>query len=274
MQRIRYNSPVFGAICTLVLAASLAATTANATPNITGAIIKTRIFNDCPISTVTTNNSYPSLIAIDDENFTGCFGFANLHVWHLVDASAPRPDSIFENASCFQIAADMVLDGIGNGEGGLQMGPWFSLDTDGLFNCRTTDGEIACFGGRMPFFSFTAAFGLHYVKGTPIHLEMIVTPHDVSSVNPATMEYRLVYLGTPYTSGPLAFDQGNAAEDPPHGLWGVLNNASLGGAYKAFLNGGNPAGLAATWSNIFYQGCDKPTPARTATWGQLKSIYR
>jgi len=273
MQRIRYNALAFGAICALAFAASLAATAANATPNITGAIVKTRVFNDCPISTVTFTNNYPSSISIDDEGIV-CFGFANLHIWHLADFSQPRPDSVFENASCFDFSADMVLDGSGNGEGGLQMGPWFALDTDGLFNCRTTDGEIACFGGRLPFYSFTAAFGLHYAKGTPIHLEMILTPNDVSLTNPATLEYRLVYLGTPYSSGPLALDQGNPSEDPPHGQWGILNNASLGGAYKAFLNNGNLVGLAATWSNIHYEGCTKPVPVKNPTWGQVKSLYK
>ena len=33
---------------------------------------------------------------------------------------------------------------------------------------RSTDGEIACFGGRLPFYSFTAARGLRYAKGDVI----------------------------------------------------------------------------------------------------------
>ena len=35
-------------------------------------------------------------------------------------------------------------------------------------------GEIACFGGRLPFYSFTAAYGLHYVPGTAIWMQIIV----------------------------------------------------------------------------------------------------
>ena len=103
---------------------------------------------------------------------------------------------------------------------------------------RSTDGEIACFGGRLPFFSFTGAFGLHYAKGNTIHLETIYEPHSLNSGAPGTIEYRVSYLGNDYTSGVLPFDQGNASEDPPHGLWGILNDARVGGHFEAFLGQG------------------------------------
>ena len=66
------------------------------------------------------------------------------------------------------------------------------------------------------------------------------------------------------------------AEDPPHGLWGCLNNAFLGGQFKAYSGGGVvPAGLIATWSNINFQNLDdQPVPTHTSTWGRVKMLYR
>jgi hypothetical protein len=230
------------------------------------------VFNDCPISTLSSVNNYPSSISISDTDLE-CFGFTNLHNWHL--SSNGSTDDEFANNSCFTIACDFMLEGATGGEGGLQLSPWWSPDVDGRFNVRDTDGEIACFGGRLPFYTFTGAFGLHYIKGTPIHMSMTYTPNDLSSTNPATITYSLVYAGTPYTSGPLAFDQGNPTEDPPHGQWGMLNFGRVGGYYNAFNQGGNPAAsVIATWSNITYDTCQKPTPTKTSTWGQIKGLYR
>ena len=258
--------------------ASLAAfaSLAFATPNPSMAVVKTRIFNDCPSSTVSSTNTYPSSISITDaDNF--CFGFANLHDWLLSDDGV-NPTG-FPNNSAFSLECDFMLDGTGNGEGGLHLGPWWSPDVDGVLNLRTTDGEIACFGGRLPFYSFTGAYGLHYVKGTTVHLKLEYHQNGLSALTPATIEYSIVIGGTPYTSGRLNFDMGNPAEDPPHGLWGNTNDGFAGGSYKIFLPNLDPApqayDLTATWSNIGYTNLDsQPVPAKTSTWGRLKTLYR
>jgi hypothetical protein len=249
-----------------------------ATPNPTLASIKTRIYNDCPSSTVTTSNLFPASITITD-NDIACFGFANLHNWSFSDDGTNQ--TAFPNNSAFIVECDFMLSGPTDGEGGLRFSPWWSTDTDGLFNLRTTDGEIACFGGRLPFFSFSApvlsgGFNLRYVKGTTVHLKMEYHQNGLSALTPATIQYTVVSGGTTYQSPKLNYDQGNAAEDPPHGLWGCLNDGFVGGAYKAFLpnTGLLPAGLDATWSNISFQNLDnQPVPARHTTWGQLKSLY-
>ena len=44
--------------------------------------------------------------------------------------------------------------------------------------------------------------------------------------------------GTSYTSGPLNMDEANPSEDPPHGRWGILNDARVGGHMKAFMTPG------------------------------------
>lgn len=208
-----------------------------------------RVFNDCPSSELTVVNAYPALISFDDE-MLDCFGFANLHVWRFSDDGVTARQ--FQNYSNFSFGADVVISGDGNGEAGLQISPWWSPYVDGRFNIRTPDGEIACFGGRLPFYSFTADQGLHYVKGDPIHLSMTYHPHLLNAAHPATIEYGVVYGGMTYSSGELPFDMGNAGEDPPHGLWGMLSPAYAGGHFQPRLGNGVPVGVQATWSNLTY----------------------
>ena len=266
-------------ICTLGLGALIAvaalSNTAFATPNPVLASVKTRIFNDCPFSTVSTTNSYPSSISISDAStVVSCSGFTNFHGWSLSDDGTN--ETAFPNNSAFSLECDMVTDGITDGEAGLRFAPWWSPDADGLFNCRTTDGEIACFGGRLPFYSFTAAYGLHYVKGTSIHLKMEYHQNGLSALTPATIEYTVIYGSITYHSGRLNYDMGNPAEDPPHGLWGCLNDGFVGGQFKAYSGGGVlPTGLTTTWSNINFQNLDdQPVPTKVSSWGHVKTIYR
>src|SRR5262245_12669095 len=255
----------------LALAGACCAAAAFATPVPNSAVLHTRVFNDCPVSVLNTNNLFPGSITIDDQNVVPpfCAGFANLHTWRF---STDGVNAIqFINGDTFEYSAVLVLNGIG--EGGLNLSPWWGPDADGLFNVRTTDGEIACFGGRMPFFTFTGAFGLHYVNNTPIQLGITYIPNGLSSVSPAQVVYNLRYFGTNYTSGLLNFDQGNPAEDPPHGQWGALNPWFAGGHVKMFVQiAGQPHGITATWSDIQYNS--GPVPTDAITWGNLKSIYR
>ena len=247
------------------------AATALATPLPNSAVLHTRVFNDCPVSILNTTNTFPALIEIDDQNNVApfCAGFANLHTWRF---STDGLNAIqFQNGDAFEYSSNMTLNGVG--EGGLNMSPWFSPDADGLFNVRTTDGEIACFGGRMPFFSFTGAFGLHYVNNTPIQLGITYIPNGLSSVSPAQIVYNLRYASTNYTSGLLNFDEGNTAEDPPHGLWGALNPWYAGGHVKMFVQIiGQPHGITADWRDIQYS--TGPVATTKSSWGQIKKLYR
>ena len=99
-------------------------------------------------------------------------------------------DAVFTNDSNFHVAADLVISGTGEAESGLQVAPWWSQNVDGRFNVRTTDGEIACFGGRLPFYTFTGNYGLTYVKGDMIHLEVTYLANDVNQNNPARSSIR------------------------------------------------------------------------------------
>jgi hypothetical protein len=261
----RFTTLTLG-LATLALASSAFAA---AVPN--SAVLHLRVFNDCPISTLTTQNFFPGLIEIDDQNAVPpfCAGFANMHTWRFSTDGTNAEQ--FINGDTFEYSATVVLNGAG--EGGLNMSPWFSPDADGLFNVRTTDGEIACFGGRMPFFSFTAAFGLTYTNNTPIQLGISYLPNGLSSVSPAAIVYNVRYMSTNYTSGLLNFDEGNTAEDPPHGLWGALNPWYAGGHDKMFVQTiGQPHGMDARWNDIQYT--TGPVAAKKSTWSQIKKLYR
>jgi len=256
-------------LAVLLLAAALFPVVAGATPCPNSAVIHERVFNDCPSSILTTYNDYPTEIWINDADLD-CYGYANLHVWRLSEDGINDAD--FDNNSAFRFGMDMVLSGTGDGEAGLQISPWWSQLVDGRFNFRTTDGEIACFGGRLPFYSFTAQQGLTYVKGSMVHVEMIYRANDLTQENPGTIEYNLTMNGTDYTSGVLPFDEGNPSE--PYGTWGILDDARVGAHVQCFLGNGDPVDFRASWTNIEFEVLDEPTATETSSWGRVKGLFR
>jgi len=263
----RTKSIVFAAVA-LALTAGAAFATGGPNPN--SVVVIPRIFNDCPTSTLSVTNNYPSSLNITDSNLS-CGGFANLHVWRFSEDGVN--EALYPNASAFHCKFRLWTSGTAHGEAGLQIAPWWS-EADGKFNCRTTDGEIACFGGRLPFYNFTANHGVHYVKGTVIDLEVTYTSNGLSALDPATIEYRVTYAGTTYSSGVLAFDEGNPTEDPPYGLWGILNQAKVGGFTQPFLQAGNPnASFVVEFTKFEYDNI-KPVAVEPNTWGSVKSLYR
>jgi len=258
----------------LVLAATvLAPGGAVATPAVNSAVINERIFNDCPTSILTTINAYPGSISIDDQ-VLDCGGFANLHNWRFSEDGGGSA-AVFNNDAAFKFSATLIISGTSEGEAGLQISPWWSQDVDGRLNVRTTDGEIAAFGGRLPFYSFTGSQGVTYTKGDAIRMTIIYLPNSLSMADPATIEYELLYNNTIYTSGALPFDEGNPNEDPPYGLWGILNDARVGGHFQPFLQGGNPnAGLKAEWREIKFLDLKTPISVEETSFGKVKGLYR
>ena len=252
-----------------VLALGLAVNAFAATPDINSAILVPYVWADCPLSTLTSGNSYPSQIFFDDALDPNCGGYANLHVWRLSGDGVSA--ALFPNDCAFSISADLLETGVTDGEAGMQIRPWWG-EADGRFNVRSTDGEIACFGGRLPFYSFTSVYGLHYVKGTPIHLEVVYHANSLSPEDPGTIEYNLTYDNMFYTSGVLAFDQGNPNE-PEYGFWGILENAQVGGYSQVFLAPGiEGANFRAEWNNIVFTDLT-PIPVMESSWGQIKNLY-
>src|SRR5439155_3708748 len=243
MKRIRNTSLA----CSVILLAILAGA-ARATPTINGASVETRTFNDCSLSTLTVSNNYPSSISITDVMDPACVGFANLHSFSFsADGGATAAD--FDNNSNMTYGADFKIEGAGEGEGGLRLSPWYGQYVDGRFMANATTGEIACFGGALPFYSFTANHGITYTRGTTIHLELTYRANDLDAMHPANITYRVVYNGNTYDSPVLPFGEQNESECV-HGLWGMLNEGRAGGYFQPRANTG--ASLTATWSNIVF----------------------
>jgi len=243
-----------------------------------GAALFLRVFNDCPSSIVSSINAYPALIQVDDMN-VDCIGGANLHSWNF--STDGTNTATFENCSIYRFCADVTLSstGAGGGEGGLRVSPWWNSPlyaVDGRFMINAASGEIACFGGRLPFFSFTGTYGLHYVKGTTAHMEIVYDPNQLGSPDgapPATITYRIQLPGGPlYSSPPLNFDQGNTSEAALHGLWGELDAAGVGG-YMQHSADGTSRDFQAKWERICFEN-DRPVPAIQSTWGRVKTLYR
>jgi len=260
-------------LLTTVAALGLAVS-AFATPTPNGVTTKTYIFGDCspPFSTLTTTNTYPALFQYSD-NHLCTTGFANLHTWTF-SADGGATEAVFNNIDAFRFGADFTLDG--RGEGGIRLSPWWSQHVDGRINVKSDGGtgEIACFGGYLPFYSFTGSNGLHYTGGV-IHLEMIYKPNSNTLLDPGTVEYVAKYQGTSYVSGPLACGPKNPL-DPPHGDYGIEDDARVGGILQPYIGptapGAGPGTTAGTWENIFFTTL--PTASKNSTWGRLKSLYR
>jgi hypothetical protein len=247
----------------LLLVVGLATATALATPVIDSAVVKLRIWNDDPASTITETNLYPSVVSIQDVH-SGTGGWTNRHAFRLSD-NGGISETPFNNGDGFAFFSDVKIEGNTVAEGGLNFTPWWSKDVDGAFMLNTESGEIACFGGRLPFYSFTGNYGLHYTAGETVRQGIVYSPNGLSEASPATIQYCLIKGGTWYTSGPLAFDMGNPGEDPPYGLWGNLNDGRLGGYFMAKT--GNPA-PAGNWQKITFGNMTfVPEPATLALLG-------
>lgn len=260
------------------LAALTVAATAFATPNPNGVFTNFYIYQDCPppFSTLVTTVNYPSLIQYQDTWICPSASFENLHNWSF-SADGGTTEAVFNNADAFRFGADFSIAG-GFAEGGIRISPWWGKETEGRINCKITNdggtGEIACFGGYCPFYSFTVSNGIKYTGGV-IHLEMIYKPNALSASDPGTMEYLVRYQGGTYDSGPLACGPANPS-DPPHGTYGMEDDGRAGGIFAPFVGasgaGNGPGTATGTWSNIFFTGL--PTPTNKTTWGQLKNLYK
>jgi len=269
MKRIGYH---------ILAALALVAVTSVAqaqTPNPDGVRYELRIYNDCPASTVTTGGSYPSSFYIDD-TFLPCSGFANLHIWQFSEDGGATT-AVFHNNSNFHFCADLVISGddANGGEAGINIAPWW-WRVDGRINVRIPDGEVAAFGGRMPFKNWKADDGVVYVKGTSIHLEMtyISGPFGPSAASPGQVQYSVGYGGSTFTTPWYLLDEGNPAEGAVHGNWGILDPSTVGGFFQPRLDPGNlQSNLRATWSNVCYENL-QVVPTKTTSWGRLKGLYR
>jgi hypothetical protein len=242
-----------------------------ASPAINAAVVNTRVFNDAPGSTVTTSNLYPSSIWVQDAGlYNAAGGFANRHNFRLSDDGGIG-EAVFLNNDGFALSADVKLSGTATEEGGLNVSPWWSHEVDGTFMINGGSGEVAIFGGRLPFYSFTSNYGLHYAMGSTVRLGVAYSPEELNSGHPGIIRYSYTAGGTTYRSPWIAFDMGNPAEDPPYGLWGILNDARVGGYFQAQVSHDNPDNMGRIdWSNISYV----PEPASLLLVALAAAFFR
>ncbi len=245
-------------LAAVVVAAMCAA--ALAAPAIDSAVINERVWNDAPYSTFTSGNLYPGSIWMNDAGLDGA-GWANRHNFRLSE-NGGISEAIFYNNSAFEFAADVTITGTANVEGGLNLSPWWSQAVDGVFMVNTESGEVSCWGGRLPFYSFTVNDGLTYTKGETVRLGMAYNPNGLSEGDPATIVYTYEVGGTEYSSGPLGFDEGNPAEG--YGSWGALDNARVGGWFMPKVDAGTPG----NWGQINFGNMTfVPEPASVVLLG-------
>lgn len=246
--------------------AALVAVSAASAQNIDSARLNLRVFNDDPDSSLSTTNLYPSQITILDEMLNGDGSgdeFTNRHNFRLSE-NGGISDAVFLNDSAFSISADITITGPANSEGGLNVSPWWSQQVDGVFMINAASGEVAVFGGRLPFYSFTANHGVSYVKGETITQSITYDPNSLTELDPATIQYTYTDSTGTYVSPVLAFDMGNPDEDPPYGLWGILNDARVGGYFQPQINTGDPENWGQVdFTNIKYV----PEPASLVLLG-------
>jgi hypothetical protein len=238
-----------------IVAVALLAGGALASPDVDSAIIKTRIFNDDPTSVITTTNLYPTTISIKDDSLDadGGGGYANRHNFRL-SANGGISEAVFNNGDSFEFWADVTITGPANSEGGLNLSPWWSQDVDGVFMINAVSGEIACFGGRLPFYSFTSEYGLTYSKGDTVRLGMIYHARQLNESHPGRIQYVFTDANdVTYYSPIKLFDMGNPDEDPPYGLWGMLNDARVGGYFQPQINSADPNNYGEiVFENMYY----------------------
>ncbi len=259
------------------LAFCLSAVAQAQTPNPNGANVRAFWINN-PVSTITITNTYPSLVSVTD-NDPFSFAGSNKHIWKFSEDGGAT-QAVFHNYSNYSFCADVTVSGNDPDdlEGGLEISPWWS-DGDGQFMINGNNGEIAVFGGRLPFCSNhatgTVAFTQpDYVRGSTIHMSMtyISGPNGPSQTAPATVTYSTINQGLPYTFGPVAFDQGNPSEDPPHGQWGSLEPTSVGGYMQCSHMSTQPTTMTVSFANICYSNLQS-TAVKTVSWGSLKALY-
>ncbi len=255
MRSSRTKSGIAGLVVVLGLVAVV-----QASPSVNSAVLHTRIWNDDADSVLTWGNSYPSQIFIDDAQLDGDGAggeWANRHSWRFSENGFT--DAVFNNGDGFAISSDVVITGPANSEAALEVEPWWGGGTGGGLTVITWNGEIAAFGGRLPFYSFTTSHGLSYTKGDTIGLGMIYTPNSLTELDPATIEYTVDYDGSFYTSGPIPFDEGNPAEG--YGSWGMLDNTKVGAYFLPQIVVDDPT----NWSRVEFNGISYvPEPASLA----------
>jgi len=138
-----------------------------------------RIFNDFPGSTLSTSTSYPGSVTITESNY-GAGGFANKHAaWLSDDSGATAFDFNYGDAVDFKVTMQVTdATDVGAVEAGINT----DLFGFGFFG-GLPNGEIAAFGGVLPF----TTFGSVYSVGDVVDLRLVYRPGSGEGTNSPTV---------------------------------------------------------------------------------------
>ncbi|MEP0766183.1 MAG: hypothetical protein HRF45_06530 [Fimbriimonadia bacterium] len=140
--------------------AALSATLANA--QFSSIKIIERVWNDNPGSGLTVTNNYPVSVQFAE---TGLDKFANRHIFYF-SGDGGATESTFNNNDYWHIAMDVKLEPTPANTPRQEAGIYFNYSGwDGVMMVAS-DGEVACFGYILPFWSVPGA----YTAGTTIRI--------------------------------------------------------------------------------------------------------
>jgi hypothetical protein len=251
-------------VAVLLSGLGFAVADAAASPIINSAVLYPRIWNDDSNSNLTWGNNWtyppeqppPHTIWYNDAELDGDGAggeWANRHAWRLSDNGTSW--ATFNNDDGFILSADVTITGPAENEAALEVAQPWANDGGGL--TVKTDGEIAAFGGVVPFYSFTVNHGITYTLGETIGLKMIYRPHSLTAGDPGTMEYIVTQASVVYSSGEVDFTTGEH---------GIIDNNKVGGYCLPRIVVGDPTNWGqAEWANINYV----PEPTSLVLFGLM-----
>ena len=222
---------------------------------INSANVTTRVYNDVPGATLTSFNSYPSLIVFGEQNVSAATGFANRDVWHFSNDHGATA-YLFQNNSYFQATMSLTLNGDPTSTLRKEAGFVFNnpLNDGGEFILNTDAHEIVAFGGFLPFYAFPSTFNS---GGT---VEMGIAYDNVNGVN--SIRYSANGVNSPW----LALNNTEL---------GIINNTTIGGYFQIVQDPNVPSNSgSATFQNITISTVPEPSVAALLGLGMLALLYR
>lgn len=213
--------------------AGIAGSAAGQVSAINGMTTMARYFNDRPGSNLAITNTYPALFRVFEDN-PGPGGFANGHMGAFSTTGGATPYD-FNYGDAFDVMTTLSFNGLTPSNVGGEAGFKFNLFGVGHFGVLPGNGEIAAFGGILPFHSFGTGL---WNSSQTVTLRIIHTPGNGNGLPggatiPSTMEYAY-NLGSGWvTSGPVAFGnlEGGIPDVPGNPLFigpGIQNNWGAG----------------------------------------------
>lgn len=185
--------------------------------------LETRYYNDIPGSLLTFGNTWPTVF-FDDANVSAPTGFANRHIWTVSNDNG-LTSYLFQGTDSFTITTQVKLtvDGTQNKEAGIVF--YNDGNGDHIFLVKTgNNGEVACFAGGFPFFSFTSNYNDHYVTGTTV-------PMSITYFQDTDNIYKVIYRYKNHFSGALPWAN-------VEGM--LLPNTRIGGYLQVMNDSANP----------------------------------